>query len=173
MNLILSPYFKLWVPFNSEVSFNFIFPCCVFSFFKMKFPSFVAAKCEAGFKQKKKATRKISTAFSIDLCTLRLIFVRKKENAEILHTDTSILPFYVSPTARKPNDVYIFNLENLLATYYLVCACFPFFWLEPMDFKLQGSRHDIKCTQNAQKGQPWYRRRKLPCVHQQCQGWIA
>lgn len=86
----------------------------------------------------KKATRKISTAFSIDLCTLRLIFVKKKkQKRNTSHRYMRFSPF-VLPQPRASRDIYISNLENLLAISF--------------DWAIQYTKwHEIKCTQ--EKGQ--------------------
>lgn len=94
------------------------------------------ANCEAreakdsNRNNEKKATRKISIYCFFDWFMYIKTYICegiKNGRREILHnTDTCDLPFCISPTARKPRDIYISNLENLLATYYLVCACFAF-----------------------------------------------
>lgn len=84
----------------------------------------------------------------------------QKRNTSHRYMRFSPFPLYILPQPRASRDIYISNLENLLATYYLVCACFSFDLSQchcHEENKRQDSKeslvvwHEIKCTQKGQQ----------------------
>lgn len=129
MNLILSPYFKLWVPFNLKfllISFQDLF----LLFFFETFPSPLSPSEERQRSTKiqtaiiKKSHTKNIYCFFDWFMYIKTYFVEKKFRREILHTDTCDLPLFSlhsAPTARKPRHLYLESWEFI--SYLLSGVC--------------------------------------------------
>lgn len=187
MNLILSPYFKLKVPFNLKFLW-FLLP----RFFK-NVSSFVAwrekKKIQTENNEKKSHTKNIYCFFDWFMYIKTYFCEGKNKNGrrEILHTDTCDLPFLYFPNRAQANrHLYLESWEFI--SYLLSGVCLFCLWLELYNIKAI-VWHDIKCTQRskaaARQQQQLSQRHKKGSKHSeryqketavctsQCQGWIA
>lgn len=124
-------------------------------------------RSDSNKNNKKKSHTKNIYCFSFDwFMYVETYFCgRKKQKRNTSHRYMRFaccLPFCIFPAAR---DIYISNLENLLATYYLVLSrsLARFLWATQYTGLVEW--HEIKCKSREGPARYLCYQLRLPCVH--------